>query len=699
QPHAFAIAPDGTVCFLRSGPRSRVHSLWAFDPRTGGERELLTAAQLLGGGAEQLSPEERARRERLRQSARGISSFELSRDGRRLLVPLSGRLFVCERGAAGAWGAPRELAPGGPPAEDAHFSPDGARVACVRDGGLRVTAFAGGAERTLAARENANVTWGSPEFVAQEEMDRFAGYWWSPDSRTLLVQRTDVSGLERLGIMDPSNPTAPPQENPYPRPGKANADVRLALIPAAGGPRREVAWDRTRYPYLCRVEWPDHGPLTLYVMDRRQQEAALLAVDVATGATRTLLTERDPAWLDLPQGVPHWLADGRTFLWIAERDDQGPALERRTPDGGAERLTPAGLRVHALTAVDEARGAAWVTASDDPREHHLWRVDLRSGGARRATPEAGLEDATFARDGGERVRTLDPATGARRCVVEDADGRALGALRDLAESPPYEPRVEYVDVGPDSLHAFVVRPRDFDPHRRYPVVDWAYGGPTALRVQRAARHYLLEQWLADHGFIVVTVDGRGTPWRGRAWERAIRGDFIGPVLADHVAGLRALCARFPEMDPRRIGVTGWSFGGFYTVVAVTRAPDVYAAGVAGAPVTDWHDYDTFYTERYLGVPPADSAAYARSSALAEAASLSRPLLVIHGTADDNVYFTHSLKLADVLDRANRPFDYLPLPGQTHVVVEAAEVRQVYERLADYLVRALGPPGDAAPPRE
>jgi dipeptidyl-peptidase-4 len=697
QPRGATVTPDGReVLFLRSGPRDRVNDLYALDLGTGQERVLLTAGRLLGGAAETLSVAERARRERLRMSARGIASFTLSRDGRRVLVPLSGRLFVLER----ASGAIRELSPDRKGALDARFSPDGAQVACVRGGDLCVIDLVSGAESRLAAHEGDRVTWGLPEFVAQEEMSRFEGYWWSPDSRRIVAQRTDETNVERLRISDPFRPEAEPVEFAYPRPGRANAQVTLAVFTVAGGAPVALQWDRAAYPYVCTVRWADGGPLTLLVMNREQTEEALLACDPGTGASRTLLVERDSAWLNLAQSAPRWIEGGRAFLWIAERDDSGPWLERRGAGGELQgRLTPPGLRVTEVLGVDEALGAAYVAATDDPAETHVWRVWLRAKRApERLTRESGLHSMSFANDARFRVHTLRPVHGPARWVVEDATGRVLASLRSAAEPPPAEPAVEWLTVGPDSLRAFVVRPRDFDPRRRYPVVDWAYAGPHSLRVQKRAAGYVLEQWLADQGFIVVTVDGRGTPLRGRAWERAIRGDLIGPALADHVLGLRELAKRFPEMDPARIGVTGWSFGGYFTVLALERAPDLYRAGVAGAPVVDWRDYDTFYTERYLGLPRADSLAYARSSALTDAATLSRPLLVEHGTADDNVYFFNTLKLADALNRANRDWQMLPLPGQTHGVIEPEQVRQVYGRLADFLRSQLGAPTDAAPPR-
>ncbi len=695
-PVSIAIPRDASeVLFLRSGPRDRVQSLWSFDPRTGGEHEIVTGPKLLGGGEETLSPEERARRERLRMTARGLSSFELSKDGRRVLLPYSGRLFLVERPAYSV----REVGAGGVAADGAHLSPDGTQLSLVRAGELRVIDLASGAERSIAKPESSGVSYGLPEFVAQEEMDRFDGYWWSPDSRWLAVQRSDDAGVERLRIMDPSNPTKAPEEHPYPRPGSKNVDVRLGVYPATGGAPVWVQWDREAYPYLCRVVWPDAGPLTIYVMNRKQQQASLLSVDPATGRTAPLLGERDAAWINLPDGAPEWLADGRSMLWISEHDDTGPALDLQLPDATSRRLTPPGVRVRALVAVDSLRAVAWVLASDEPSETHLWSVDLKKPWkSKRANAARGLEGAVYSPTCALRVRTVTPEQGATRWLVESADGKALGELKSMAESPLVEPVVEWTNIGADSLRAFIVRPRDYQPGRRYPVIDWAYAGPHSQRVLRNNRRYLLEQWLADQGFIVVTVDGRGTPGRGRAFERAIRGDFIGPALEDHKTALQALCARYPEMDAGRVGAFGWSFGGYYAAQAVLHAPETYRASVAGAPVVDWHDYDTFYTERYLGVPPDDSTAYRKSSVLAKAATLARPLLVIHGTADDNVYFVHSLKLADALNKANRSWEFLPLPGQTHVVSAAEQVRQVYGRALEFFHRELGGVSDAAPPR-
>ncbi|MFN8587395.1 MAG: DPP IV N-terminal domain-containing protein [Candidatus Eisenbacteria bacterium] len=698
-PASVTITPDGAeVLYLRSADgRDRVMNLYAVDVRTGRERVLLTAQQILAGGEEKLTKEEWARRERLRLAARGLVSFQLSRDGRQLLVPLSSRLFLVER----ATGRVRELVPGRPGANDAKLSPDGTHVACVRDGDLYVIDVATNTERRITTRENERVSWGLPEFVAQEEMGRFEGYWWSPDSRRIAAQRTDESAVERMRIADPSDPAAEPIDFAYPRPGRTNADVRLAVfdLSQAAPQPTWVTWDRAAFPYLCAARWQEGGPLALLVMDRVQQHELLLAADAASGATRTLLEERDDVWLNLHVGAPRFLPDGR-FLWIAERDDSGPWLELRAADGALlRRLTPPGLCVSALTGADAASGAAYVSATTDAFESHAWRVPLdgRSAPARLGA-EAG-SDELLAREGAKlRARKVTPVTGPIEFRVEDARGRLLARLRSTIERPVVQPRVEWKRVTKDSLLAVIVRPRDWDANRKYPVVDWAYAGPHSNRVVHRADGYVMEQHLADQGFIVVTVDGRGTPGRTRTFERAIRGDLIGPALADHVAGIRELCAADPSMDAARIGVTGWSFGGYYALLALEKAGEFYSAGVAGAPVVDWRDYDTFYTERYLGLPAADSLAYARSSGLTDAAKLTRPLLVIHGTADDKVYFFNSMRLADALNRAGRDFDFMPMPGQTHGPTRPADVRRVYTRLGAYLREHLGAPTDGAPPR-
>jgi dipeptidyl-peptidase-4 len=279
-----------------------------------------------------------------------------------------------------------------------------------------------------------------------------------------------------------------------------------------------------------------------------------------------------------------------------------------------------------------------------------------------------------------------------KTTVHNADGKRIGELPSVAETPPFTPRVEFVKaVASDGFYAALVRPRNFDAKKKYPVLLYVYGGPHHLQVEQAMRGWLLPQWLADQGFIVVALDNRGTPGRGRDFERAIYQKFGSVPLEDQATGLQALGKKYPELDLSRVGVYGWSFGGYMSALAVLKRPDVFKAAVAGAPVTDWEDYDTHYTERYLGLPKDSPEAYKEASLLTHAGKLERPLLLVHGTADDNVYFRHSLKLADALFRAGKDFDLLPLSGLTHMVPEPVVMQRLYGRIAGHFQKHLGKP--------
>lgn len=682
------------MLFLRSGPRSAVKDLWLLDLPSGMERPLVQADALLRGKQEELSPEERARRERMRQSSRGITSFQLSRDGRKILFSLSGRLFLVDRGTGAAVELPEE---GGPPIQP-RFSPDGRKVAVVRDGDLWVIDLDGRIQRRLTKRSSPSITNGLAEFIAQEEMQRFSGFWWSPDSRSIAFQETDTEKVEPLHLFDPYRPLAPPSQWPYPRPGKKNASVRLGIIPAAGGKPTWVRWDRASYPYLASVVWEAGAPLTVLVQNRLQSEELLLSVNLGSGATQTLLTERDATWINLDQSVPRWLPEGRGFLWATERRGAWQ-LELRERDGRLRRiLTDPKLGYRSLIGVDAAGLEAIVLASSNPTETHLYRIPL-SPPAADGTPEAialttdpGVHAGVFSRDHSLFVHVLSSLTGEKRYTVRRADGSPIGEVRSVAQALPFLPSLELVQLPNEhELRAAVIRPRNFDPTLRYPVITYVYGGPLVQLVTAARDRYLLQQWMADHGFIVVSIDGRGTPSRGRAWERAIHRNLAEIPLEDQVAGLQLLGERYPSMDLGRVGIYGWSFGGYLSSLAVMRRPDVFHAGAAGAPVADWLDYDTHYTERYLDLPSSNPKGYRASSSLTYAEGLERPLLIIHGTADDNVFFTHALQLSDALFQAGRPYEFLPLAGSTHMVSDPLVTTRLYERIISFFKAQLGGP--------
>jgi dipeptidyl-peptidase-4 len=687
--------PDGkAVLFLRSEPRKPKLSLFEFDVATGKTRQLLTPEKLLQGAEEKLTPEEKARRERMRVSVGGFTDYQLSDDGKLILLSLSGRLYVVERGS----GAVRELKTGPGTLLDPKFAPDGRSVAYVRDHDVYVYDLASDRERRLTTGGSEKKTHGLAEFVAQEEMGRFSGYWWSPDSKFIVYEEADADGVEVWYVADPIRPEQPAHPSFYPRPGKDNVKVRAGIIPVGGGETVWIDWDAKKYPYLAQVHWDKAGPLTITVQDRLQKEVVLLKVDPRTGKTTPLVIENDPAWVNLEQSVPRWFPDGSAFLWISDRPT-GPRLEVRDPSGKVRAVTVAEDEgFQDLTDIWTETGAlsgVLYRAGRNPTESVVLLRDWAGKGKPKPlgdTKRTGLQSATASKNHSVFVLTETDAGCMPRSTVHRADGSLIGELPSVAENPSFTPKVEFVKVGPgEGFHAAIVRPHGFDPKKKYPVIVDVYGGPGHNHVLAAMRNWLLPQWLADQGFVVVAIDNRGTPGRGRDWERALYQKFGSVPLDDQVAGLQALGKKYPELDLDRVGIYGWSFGGYMSALAVLKRPDVFKAAVAGAPVTDWEDYDTHYTERYLGLPKDSPEAYREASLLTYADRLQRPLLLVHGTADDNVYFRHTLKLADALFRAGKEFDLLPLSGLTHMVPDPVVMERLYSRIAGHFQKHLGKP--------
>ncbi len=688
QPTAIEVANDA-IFFLRSEPRSFVTDLWQLDPATGKERRLLTAADLLGGAAEELTAEEQARRERQRLATRGIASYSLSADESQILAPLSGDLYLYQRSD----GAVRkiEVAAGFP--IDPQLSPAGDRIAYVAHRDLWVVELESGQHHRLTLSVSPHISYGAAEFVAQEEMGRHHGFWWSPDGSHLAYQRNDTEGMETFRIADPADPTQPVQESPYPRPGEKNVKVKLGILPIAGGKTVWAQWDQQRYPYLTRVRWEQDAPLTLVVQNRQQTELAVLVVDPEIGASRKLLVETDTAWINLDPQMPHWLADGRSFLWTSERDGAW-CLERRAADGSPlGRLTAPELGYRSFVHLDEERGEVFIQASgNDPTRAHLYHLSLNGGTASKIGDYDGIVDGKFSTSGRLRMLHRSPATGVDDWIVTDGSGRQRAELHSVADQPNFSTNPQWVSAEIDgrTYHAALLRPRDFDPTHQYPVVLHVYGGPHSQRVTRQASRFVFDQWMADHGYIVLWIDGRGTPHRGRAWERSIRHDLITLPLVDQVAVLQSLGRRFAEMDMERVGIYGWSFGGYFSAHAAMQRGDVFHAAVVGAPVADWRDYDTHYTERYMGLPAENPEGYRSTSVLSQADKLERPLLIIHGTADDNVYFMHALKMSNALFRAGKQHDFLALAGFTHMVPDPLVSERLYGRIMSFFAEHLAP---------
>jgi dipeptidyl-peptidase 4 len=713
RPSHIRVLPDGSsILFLRSsGPKDRSASLWELDTKTMKERMLISPEQILQGREETLSKEEKAARERKRISTGGFTSFDLALNGARILLKLSGKVFLVERSS----GRPYQVPIPEGVVLDPRLSPTGDRIAFVRDYNLFVLDLpeplfdaSGRPEKpknpmtALTTNGSESLSHGLAEFVAQEEMNRFVGYWWSPDGTKIAYQTNDTSRVERFTIADASKPERPAHTFAYPRAGRTNADVTLTIASIDGKTKAPVQWDRAKFPYLTRVLWQRNSPLSILIESRDQKDEQFLRVDSLSGRTSLLHEEHDDAWLNLSTSAPRWMPDGLSYLWATERSG-GWAIERHWPvppgGGGAQRIEEvldAGAGFAQIVHVDEARSLVWFLGGPDPTELQLYRAPLAGkvqGAPVMVSAGGGEHDAIFSQDGSTyalvRV-TLDEMPRAAIHRVEKGEGSAPPiAIASLALEPDFRPTVEVVPPAKaGGFNAVILRPHTFKPHQRYPVILHVYGGPGYAMVHRSMLNYFLPQWIADHGFIVVSIDGRGTPRRGRTFERALRGQFGAVPLDDQVVALKALGAQYQELDLTRVGVYGWSFGGYLAALSVLRRPDVFKVGVAGAPVVDWEYYDTHYTERYLGLPDRDRPAYDASSLLTYASKLERPLLLVHGIADDNVYFAHTLQLADALFRAQRPFELLPLVGLTHQVADPGVREALHQRIVHFLGSAL-----------
>jgi dipeptidyl-peptidase-4 len=681
QPRDIFVAADGSrVSFLRSrAGDDPLTCLWVLDVDARSERLVADPVSLAADGQGPVSLEERARRERTRETAEGIVQYAADPALRVAAFSLGGRLHVADlvRG-----GVHRPHAR--PSVFDPRPDPTGTWVAYVSAGGLRVVPLApeghsdGGGDRALAEEDDPDVTWGMAEFVAAEEMGRLRGFWWAPDGRAIVAARVDVGPVVRWHVADPANPDRAPVPMAFPAAGTANAVVTLHVL-GLDGSRVDIRWDREAFPYVVGAAWTEHGPLVLLVQSRDQRAWTVLAVDASTGGTGPVWEDRNDRWLTIVPGVPDWTTDGRLVM-VGDRGDSRALLVDGSP------VTPEGLHVRCVVHVDT--DVVFAATGEDPMEVHLWRHSA-GGELIRLTQAQGVHAGAAGGDVVVVSWTSMDHDGLETVVRRG--NREAAAISSHAETPAVVPSVAFLRAGGREIRTAVLLPTGPGHDGSLPVLVDPYGGPEVQRVVRSRNAYLESQWLADQGFAVVVADGRGTPGRGVAWEQAIHLDYATPVLEDQVEALHGAVERFPQLDPSRVAIRGWSFGGYLAAMAVLRRPDVFHAAVAGAPVTDQRLYDTHYTERYLGHPDEHPDAYDRCSLVAEAPNLSRPLLLIHGLADDNVVVAHTLRLSRALLEAGRDHRVLLLPGITHMTAQVIE--HLLRIQVRFLREALGlPPG-------
>jgi dipeptidyl-peptidase-4 len=691
-PRALKLSPDGRFAtLLRNRPEDKNrYDLWAVDTSTGQARMLVDSARV-GSGA-QISEEEMMRRERARLSGvRGIVSYDWAPDGRSILVPLDGDLYI-----AGLDGNVRRVTATPETELDAQISHTGRYLSFVRDQNLYVVETAGGAERRLTTDGGGTVSWGSAEFVAQEEMDRLTGHWWSPDDRHLAVARVDEARVRTVTRTAIGADGTRVYTQRYPAAGTPNALVELYVMAPDGSGRVKVDLGPDSDIYLARVDWTADGSALLVQRESRDQKRLdLLRVDPATGQSTILFTETSNTWLNLHDNL-HPLRDG-SLLWTSERS--GHSHIYRFRNGRWTQLTRGDWEVRSIEGVDEASGRLYFVGNlDTPLEQHLYSIDMNHPGAPRRLTEAGWWNAAKMDDRGTRALiTRSSPSQPTQVYLADMDGRRLAWIEEnrVDASHPYAPFLA-AHVTPTfgtiraadgtALHYRMLSPPR-EPGRHYPVFLQVYGGPGAGRQVTRSWVNPLHEYLVQHGWIVFSLDNRGTPDRGKAFEDALYHAMGSVEVQDQLAGVNWL-RRQDYVDGARIAVNGWSYGGYMTLRLLEAAPGTFRAGVAGAPVTNWRLYDTHYTERYLGNPATDPAPYVAASAITGAGRIADPLLLLHGMADDNVVFENSTVLIGALQGRSFPFELMVYPRATHGVSGEARQLHLWRTIENFLNRTV-----------
>jgi dipeptidyl-peptidase-4 len=668
-----ALSPDGKrVTYLKAkAEAANVQDLWAADVK-GGEPYRLIDSATLSSGAKELSEAERARRERARVSSRGIVEYSWDSQGRFILVPLDGDLYLDSI----ADGKITRLTQTPGDEVDAKVSPKGGFVSYVRDQNLYIRPITGGAEKALTTDGKDALSFGVAEFIAQEELDRFTGYWWSPNETAIAYTRVDESGVDIVPRADigPGGATVVLQR--YPRAGRPNAVVDLFVQNLATGKTLQLDLGANKDIYVARVDWSADGK-TVYVqrLSRDQKTLNLLTFDAATGAGKTILTDTDAHYIEISDDFRP-LEDG-SFLWSSEKDGNRH-LYRHAADGKLiAQITKGDWPVSALEGVDEARNVAIFAASmETPLERRIYEVSYAKPGKPKAlTSAGGWWTAKVAETGGAFAGTYNDPKTPPRTALYAPDGKLVRWIEEnkLAEGHPYWPYAATLPVPEygslkaadgETLYYEILKPQDFDATKKYPAIVAVYGGPHAQQVKKTWQS-ASERTYLEAGYVIFRLDNRGSGNRSAKFMRALDRRLGTVEVDDQLVGANYL-KTLPYVDPEKLGVMGWSYGGFMTLMLLTADNTPFKAGAAGAPPTEWGLYDTAYTERYMGTPADNKDGYARSDILNRLDKL-KPgsLLLLHGMADDNVIFENSTRLIAGLQKKSIPFEMMLYPGERH----------------------------------
>ncbi|MGF6274740.1 dipeptidyl-peptidase-4 [Massilia sp. UYP11] len=693
------VSPDGErVTFLRPRADDQYRlDLWEYNTRSKATQRLVDSKQLVPN--EELSLEEKARRERARTAGlSGILNYYWSPDGKRLLVPIGGDLYLVD---AARPEAARKVASGN--VIDPKISPRGRYVSFVRNQNLVVIDLATGAERQLTTDGKGTVHNGEAEFIAQEEMDQHTGYYWAPDDSHIAYRRYDEAPVPVVRRFEIFADRTEVIDQHYPAAGDPNVAIELMIVDPATGAQRKIDLGQDKDIYLVRADFSADAKTLVYQRQTRDQKRLdLVAVDVATLAQRPLFSETSPTWVEVHNDL-RFLKNRQAFVWASERSGRKHLYLYDLNGKLLHPISRGDWGVDNILAVDEGAGKVYVSSNRDAViDKQTYALSLDGRGAdkpTRITQGDGWHEASFAGNGKLFVDTYSNPNTPPQVSIRRADGSMVEWIEknELDADHPYTRHLDAhlpTEFGTlkaadgQTLHYSIIKPAGFDANKRYPVFLFTYGGPHSQRVTRAWGNYF-DQYMAQQGFVVFRLDNRGSGRRERQFTDVLHNNLGQHEVEDQVAGIDWL-ARQSFVDPKRVGVFGWSYGGFMTLRLLSAASGKIAMGVSVAPVTDWALYDTHYTERYVGgTPKGDPEAYRRSGVFAHLDGMQSRLLLIHGMADDNVLFSNTTLLIDELVKRNVQFDLMTYPGAKHGMSGRTNQRHVYGLIESYFKRQLG----------
>ncbi len=693
------VSPDGErVTFLRGSADNQYQlDLWEYNTRSKATRRLIDSKKLVP--TEELSLEEKARRERARTAGlSGILNYFWSPDGKQLLVPIAGNLYLVE---AAKPDVARKVASGN--VTDPKISPRGRYVSFVRDQNLIVIDLKTGAEKALTMDGKGTIHNGEAEFVAQEEMSQHTGYYWAPDDSAIAYRRYDEAPVPVARRFEIFADRTEVIDQHYPAAGDPNVLIDLMVVNPATGEGRKVDLGAEKDIYLIRADFSADAKTLVYQRQSRDQKRLdLVAVDVATLAQRPLLTETSKTWVEINNDL-RFLKGRNAFIWASERTGRKHLYLYDLNGKLLHPISRGEWGVDDILAVDEGANKVYISSNREAvidKQTYVLALDGSSADKpNRITKGDGWHEASFAGNGKLFVETysspsIPPQVSIRKpdgSMVEWLEKNELNANHPYAKYLPDHLPTEYGSMKAadgQTLYYSIIKPANFDASKRYPVFLFTYGGPHSQRVTRAWGNYF-DQYMAQQGFVVFRLDNRGSGRRERQFTDTLYGNLGKHEVEDQVAGVDWL-AKQSFVDPKRIGVFGWSYGGFMTLRLLAAASDKIAMGVSVAPVTDWALYDTHYTERYVGATPkSNPAAYEQSGVFAHLDGLKSPLLLIHGMADDNVLFTNTTRLIDDLVKRNVQFELMTYPGAKHGISGRSSQRHVYGMIESFFKKQLG----------